>query len=49
MVDGCAGLRGMVAIVRPIRREYPKCKEGMAANLFVNRLSVQIEPSPPGP
>lgn len=49
VVDGCAGFKGTVATVRPIRREYPKCREGIAANLFVNRLSVQMEPSPPGP
>lgn len=47
--DLWAGLSGIVAIVRPMRSEYPKCIEGIAANLFVYRLSVQIEPSPPGP
>ena len=24
VVDECAGLRGIVAMVRPMRREYPK-------------------------
>jgi hypothetical protein len=43
------GLRGTVIIVRPIRREEPKCREGMAANLLVKRLSVHIDPSPWGP
>jgi hypothetical protein len=27
----CCGGRGMVMIVKPIIREYPKCREGMAA------------------
>jgi hypothetical protein len=31
----CAGLSGIVATVKPIRSEYPKCIEGIAANLFV--------------
>ena len=48
-LERCEGLRGIVAIVTPIKREYPKCREGMAANLLVKRLSVQILPSPSGP
>lgn len=45
----CSRLRGIVAMVRPMSREYPKCRDGIAANLFVKRLSVQIEPCPLGP
>ena len=47
--DSCAGLSGIVAIVKPMRSEYPKCIEGFAANLLVYRLSIHIEPSTPVP
>ena len=40
VVDGCVGFKGIFATVSPIRRQYPKCRKGIAANLFVSRLSV---------
>jgi hypothetical protein len=48
VVDECVGFRGIFATVSPIRRQYPKCRECIAANLIINRLSVQMEPSPLG-